>query len=812
MNSDQLPTPESEETKPVHGEADGAPTATDNQNMPPKEQTSILYRVKWEDARDISRTQEFVSAVPLGPLEVTTKSFDGTTLVENPTSSLPAVEIISTIEGNAPKTLLDGTTVYSSDESESSTRSSPVRSRRRNRAKPPRAVSPGSDTERSDVPNKPKYAPVAFKDITITDVLRTIIRINSEDLLKAIRGIIKYYPPNRFSGDSVEIASPYFFFADHFDELEELQGKLGKDDLTGKHLDALMQYLKQSIGPRLETAKARLSRPVPVVSYDDLWILFKPGLDIYTYVGLSHDSILTAGVVIETENIRVDRSDRREGKKDYFRVNYWGLESNGVRISRDEMWKSIDMYDGERQVLSLPIFPSRYRDSKDGGETRRSLEERGERLYKLIYAQPRQMWYDGHFFSAKKRKYRGTAIIDTSTAIANKDFAEDEDTAYGFFNKELTFHSDNSDMLDYTLETFPYASYHNMTVEDTPELPSKHHYFLVQPIVPGFALNDKTWRLFHIDELTEMKSESNMESLIIDPGNRDIVQAICHAQSHPWKIDSVSSKGEGQVALLHGPPGVGKTYTVECIAQATGRSLIALTIGDLMDDEEKIESKLVNWFSLAERWKAILLLDEADIFLERRATRDIQRNGIVSIFLRRMEYFRGLLFLTTNRVGQIDDAFLSRVTVVLQYDHLTDDTRKKIWNGFFKKLQQESEHRSSSSKGGNNDSSSSDDTRKIEVDRYAQKYVLNDPEVKDLKWNGREIRNALQTAISLANYKAVKEGSTSNVVEIEEEHFRSVVDMSRKFKLYMTSITGKDEFERAGARLERPPPSQSSLT
>lgn len=58
--------------------------------------------------------------------------------------------------------------------------------------------------------------------------------------------------------------------------------------------------------------------------------------------------------------------------------------------------------------------------------------------------------------------------------------------------------------------------------------------------------------LFHIDDLTEMRAESNMETLIIDSGNRDIVEAICHAQSHPWKIDSVSSKGEGQVALLHG--------------------------------------------------------------------------------------------------------------------------------------------------------------------------------------------------------------------------------------------------------------------
>ena len=58
--------------------------------------------------------------------------------------------------------------------------------------------------------------------------------------------------------------------------------------------------------------------------------------------------------------------------------------------------------------------------------------------------------------------------------------------------------------------------------------------------------------LFKIDDLTEMNADSNMESLIIDPGNRDIVEAICHAQSHPWKIDNVSSKGEGQVALLHG--------------------------------------------------------------------------------------------------------------------------------------------------------------------------------------------------------------------------------------------------------------------
>ena len=249
-----------------------------------------------------------------------------------------------------------------------------------------------------------------------------------------------------------------------------------------------------------------------------------------------------------------------------------------------------------------------------------------------------------------------------------------------------------------------------------------------------------------------------------------------------------------------GPPGVGKTYTVECIAQSTGRPLIALTIGDLLLEEDKIEARLLNWFELAEKWKAILLLDEADIFLERRATRDIQRNGIVSIFLRRMKYFRGLLFLTTNRVGHIDNAFLSRVSVVLQYDHLTDQTRKKVWNGFFKKLHKDSEL-------------DLYDGHKIEIDRHAQKYVTNDDEVSDLGWNGREMRNALQSAISLASYKALKEGrSATETVEVEKEQFKSVVTMSQKFKNYMNSISGKEEDERAKARFERNNPNQSILT
>lgn len=96
---------------------------------------------------------------------------------------------------------------------------------------------------------------------------------------------------------------------------------------------------------------------------------------------------------------------------------------------------------------------------------------------------------------------------------------------------------------------------------------------------------------------------------------------------------------------------------IESTALRTKRPLINLAIAELGKEEKKIEYELTKWFSLAEHWKAILLIEECDIFLERRDFADIARNGRVAAFLRKVEYFGGLLFLTTNRVGHIDEAF-----------------------------------------------------------------------------------------------------------------------------------------------------------
>lgn len=68
----------------------------------------------------------------------------------------------------------------------------------------------------------------------------------------------------------------------------------------------------------------------------------------------------------------------------------------------------------------------------------------------------------------------------------------------------------------------------------------------------------------------------------------------------------------------------------ECIAEFTGRPLLSLTVGDIGTTEEKVEETLYYWFNLAEKWGAVMLIDEADVYLERRTTSDLERNGIVS--------------------------------------------------------------------------------------------------------------------------------------------------------------------------------------
>jgi SpoVK/Ycf46/Vps4 family AAA+-type ATPase len=163
---------------------------------------------------------------------------------------------------------------------------------------------------------------------------------------------------------------------------------------------------------------------------------------------------------------------------------------------------------------------------------------------------------------------------------------------------------------------------------------------------------------------------------------------------------------------------------LECVAEEIQRPLISLTSADIGTDPEYVEKELLSWFELARVWSAVLLLDEADVFLERRSASDLVRNNLVAIFLRTLEYYKGILFLTTNRIGTFDEAFLSRIDVPIYFPALSKENRVKIWNTFFTKLEEERQD-------------------KVRVSSDVKYYIEEDRDLLSLEWNGREIRSGL---------------------------------------------------------------------
>lgn len=220
--------------------------------------------------------------------------------------------------------------------------------------------------------------------------------------------------------------------------------------------------------------------------------------------------------------------------------------------------------------------------------------------------------------------------------------------------------------------------------------------------------------------------------------------------------------------LLKGP--TSKQYNGEL----ANRPLMALTSGDLLSSLDDVEKNLAYFLALGQRYGALVLLDEADVYLGHRTASDVARNGLVSIFLRALEYYRGVLFLTTNRVQSFDAAFPSRIHVALHYKNLSNENRERIWAHSFERLVRDSDG-------------------KIHVSAAARDYVFHHAGVQLLRLNGREIRNAMQTALALAESEAEDEGD--EVVTIRASHLEAVVEMSSSFKGYIARLEGRDGCE-----------------
>jgi len=249
--------------------------------------------------------------------------------------------------------------------------------------------------------------------------------------------------------------------------------------------------------------------------------------------------------------------------------------------------------------------------------------------------------------------------------------------------------------------------------------------------------------LFYIDHIKDIKwNDKAFQSLVLPEDQKELILSFAESQVQNRQSfdDVISGKGKGIIMLLSGPPGVGKTLTAESLSENMHTPLYMMSAGDLGTDPNQVEWKLTNILEMISKWNAILLLDECDVFLEARSTHDLERNKLVSIFLRVLEYYEGIMFLTTNRVGNIDPAFQSRIHISMAYPDLSTESRRHIWVNFLEQLKQPHE--------------------------FTEKDL---DELATMQLNGRQIKNVLKTAQLLAARKksGLKREFVDTVLAIE---------------------------------------------
>ena len=182
----------------------------------------------------------------------------------------------------------------------------------------------------------------------------------------------------------------------------------------------------------------------------------------------------------------------------------------------------------------------------------------------------------------------------------------------------------------------------------------------------------------HINYLTEYKYDLNMGTKLILPQvTKDLVATLIEQSRSGFK-DIIEGKGQGVTVLLGGAAGVGKTLTAEVFSEASEKPLYSIQAAQLGIKADQVESHLTQFLARGSRWNAIVLIDEADVYIRAR-DKDMEHNAIVASLLRVMEYQTAILFMTTNLADTVDDAIISRCIARINYHYPTEDEQSQIW-------------------------------------------------------------------------------------------------------------------------------------
>ncbi|KAK4185746.1 mitochondrial sorting [Podospora australis] len=524
------------------------------------------------------------------------------------------------------------------------------------------------------------------------------IVIQSPWIRAALVDIFADYPGVACELTRLEFEAPFKPFVHRWAEFVAYMEKPDLEETTKKHLKILFDILNYEIGDNIKSFQDYVRNGV--VSFADLWMIFQPG----TVVLSAALGPLSGFEMVETEYM-----SNTCGK--FLQVRCDCVDYGGKEFGRFQEAINIPQFIGTKKITGLRVYPWIFHEEKE--KIAASLTKRGAIFEQLA----------GHHY----KQYSGKAITwdregnEVECQINGRIVVDIE--SFNRFSPWRVRYLNDFNAAD--IEKFQKHKEKNNITEEKFVLPPQYQ-MLCRSRTRGYSLKFKKWLDFFVEQIDDVSWNSNaFDRLVLPADQKELILAFSESQLAGSNFDDViTGKGKGIICLLSGPPGVGKTLTAEAVAENLKVPLHMLSSGDLGSDPWEVERELNSILELVARWNAILLLDECDVFLEARSTHELERNKIVSIFLRTLEYYEGIMFMTTNRVDDIDAAFQSRIHVSIEYPDLTSASRRTIWRNFL------------------NGSTIKSSLTEKDINELAE-----------LKLNGRQIKNVLKTAQLLAARK-----------------------------------------------------------
>ncbi|KAK6365423.1 hypothetical protein LTR64_008792 [Lithohypha guttulata] len=454
--------------------------------------------------------------------------------------------------------------------------------------------------------------------------------------------------------------------------LPTLQTYLDKctQDKTWPQVDReALRYLLSTMKTRTADTTARLQSLLETgkITYELLWALFPPNTLVL--------AMCPGSKQVRCLRFQLAYKDKTAQGVEHLVLQCEYVDYDGKILGWVIEHLRLDRFHGAALITSLPIYPI---DHYPDRQISQVLIRRGRRFIELMGSH--HGVYRGTAFLQVKDEYKRLAIQSEIMVDANE------------FSKVYPGYARLMSRWVEAEYIFPHVTQSHRVMDrslDSTAL-TDEELMVCPPTVLGCSLRLKFWGEFVVNHIhpVQWPSDSFEQVAIPDDIKTTLLSLTQEYFTSPrgGPAAEIGTVRRGNRILLHGPPGVGKTLTAQALALHYRRPLYSISSADISSDARELDMQLPQFFQAAVAWNAVLLMDEADIFLQARSPVTLERNRLVGIFLQQLEYFPGIMILTTNRIDDMDSAILDRILLKILYLPLTPDAKRGVLQNLLKTI------------------------------------------------------------------------------------------------------------------------------